>query len=132
MVLIRNQSVSRPGDVEPPSFPTEKELVGAFAIPLSYRSICFLRPNVLGKCLSDIHQAQQAHAAHAGRLAMSRAGGTSMSGRLYQVDPPMTQHADIAHDPADTIPLKSKGCRDHPHLLWRRVPELHLLLPCNR
>ncbi len=50
------------------------------------------------------HQAQQARAAHAGHSAMSRAGGTSMSGRLYQVNPQMTQHADIAHDPTDIPP----------------------------
>ena len=36
--------------------------------------------------------------------AMSRAGGTSLSGRLYQVNPEMTHHADIAHDPADIPP----------------------------
>ncbi len=35
---------------------------------------------------------------------MSTAGGTSYSGRLYQVNPGMPQHADIAHDPADIPP----------------------------
>jgi len=31
----------------------------------------------------------------------SAAGGTTGSGRLYQVNPGMTEHADVAHDPAD-------------------------------
>jgi nitrite reductase (NO-forming) len=35
---------------------------------------------------------------------MSAAGGTSLGGRLYQVNPGMPQHADIAHDPTDLPP----------------------------
>jgi nitrite reductase (NO-forming) len=42
-----------------------------------------------------------AHAHGVMQAQMSAAGGTSLSGRLYQVNPDMPQHADIAHDPAD-------------------------------
>lgn len=52
--------------------------------------------------------ADSAQAQHGARISqarptpnMSHAGGTSMSGRLYQVNPQTAQHADIAHDPAD-------------------------------
>ncbi|MGN6488946.1 MAG: copper-containing nitrite reductase [Devosia sp.] len=41
------------------------------------------------------------HAHGVMQAQMSAAGGTSLSGRLYQVNPDMPQHADIAHDPAD-------------------------------
>ncbi len=41
-------------------------------------------------------QATAQHAHH-----QSPAGGTTGSGRLYQVNPGMTEHADVAHDPAD-------------------------------
>ncbi len=51
--------------------------------------------------------AQAAAPAH-GSGHMSAAGGTSLSGRLYQVNPGMPQHADIAHDPADIPPPISR------------------------
>lgn len=38
---------------------------------------------------------QSAHMSH---------GTTSLSGRLYQINPGMTEHNDIAHDPADVPP----------------------------
>lgn len=46
----------------------------------------------------EVDAAQSQHAAH-----MSQAEN-SLSGRLYQVNPTMPEHADIAHDPADIPP----------------------------
>lgn len=43
------------------------------------------------------------HAAHQQATHMSH-GTTSLSGRLYQVNPGMPEHNDIAHDPADIPP----------------------------
>lgn len=45
-----------------------------------------------GSAAADQHAAHMSH------------GTTSLSGRLYQVNPGMTEHNDIAHDPADVPP----------------------------
>lgn len=59
----------------------------------------------LGALAAQPGQAQTPAAhSHGGSTYMSAAGGTSLSGRLYQVNPGMPQHADIAHDPADIPP----------------------------
>ena len=44
------------------------------------------------------HAAAHQHAAHGGH------GAQSLSGRLYQINPGMPEHNDIAHDPADIPP----------------------------
>ncbi len=49
-----------------------------------------------GSMSAMAQDAQNPHSAH-----MSAAGGNSLSGRLYQANPDMPEHADIAHDPAD-------------------------------
>jgi nitrite reductase (NO-forming) len=63
----------------------------------------------LGALAAQPGQAQTPAAhSHGGATYMSAAGGTSLSGRLYQVNPGMPQHADIAHDPADIPPPLSR------------------------
>lgn len=47
---------------------------------------------------------QDASSAAGQRAAHMSHGTTSLSGRLYQINPGMTEHNDIAHDPADVPP----------------------------
>ena len=52
-----------------------------------------------GTFSSSAAVAQESHNVHSGHV--SAAGGNSLSGRLYQTNPDMPEHADIAHDPTD-------------------------------
>jgi nitrite reductase (NO-forming) len=58
----------------------------------------------LAGALGGTAQAQDAGSAAAQQAAHMSHGTTSLSGRLYQLNPGMPEHNDIAHDPADVPP----------------------------
>lgn len=59
----------------------------------------------LAGALGGTALAQDASSAAANQQAAHMSHGTtSLSGRLYQINPGMTEHNDIAHDPADVPP----------------------------